>query len=65
MTGRATPAREVLDLSLGQGGLLWAYWITLFWGLGLGFHAPTYVEQGRRLVEGKTQQYLGAGKRAP
>jgi hypothetical protein len=48
----------ILDLAIGQSGLQWAYWITLFWGLGLAFHVLTYLVQGRQLEERKTQQYL-------
>lgn len=47
-----------LDLALGVGGLDWAFWITLFWGLGLAFHVLTYLIQGRQLVERKTAAYL-------
>jgi hypothetical protein len=48
----------ILDLSIGQPGAQWAYWITLFWGLGLAFHVLTYLIEGRQLAERKTQQYL-------
>ncbi len=31
-----------LDLGLGQGGADWAFWITIFWGIGLAFHIAYY-----------------------
>ena len=37
-----------MDLIQG-GGLDWAYWITLFWGIGLAFHVAWYfIEVSRR-----------------
>ena len=30
-----------IDL-IGGGGLTWAYWITLFWGIALLFHIAWY-----------------------
>ena len=38
----------ILDLIVGQAGLQWAYWITLFWGVGLAFHVLAYLVVGRR-----------------
>jgi uncharacterized membrane protein YhaH (DUF805 family) len=38
----------VLDLVVGQAGLQWAYWITLFWGLALAFHVLAWLVTGRR-----------------
>lgn len=48
----------ILDLTIGAGGIQWAFWITLFWGLALAFHALAYVVDGRQLEVRKTQQYL-------
>ena len=47
----------ILDAAT-DGGITWAFWITLFWGLGLAFHVLTYLIQGRQLVERKTAAYL-------
>jgi hypothetical protein len=41
-----------LDVFLGQSGVQWAFWITLFWGLGLAFHALTVVVQRPRKRSG-------------
>jgi hypothetical protein len=38
----------ILDLIIGQSGLQWAYWITLFWGFALAFHVLAYFVVGRR-----------------
>jgi len=48
----------ILDLMVGQEGLQWAYWITLFWGLALAFHALAYLVAGRDVEGRKTRQYL-------
>jgi hypothetical protein len=48
----------ILDLWVGAGGLQWAFWITLFWGFALAFHALAYFVAGRQLEERKTRQYL-------
>lgn len=48
----------LMDLTLGDGGADWAYWITVFWGLALAFHVLAYLIGGRQLVERKTQEYL-------
>ena len=48
----------VLDLSLGQDGAQWAYWITGFWALALAFHALGYFIDGRQLEDRKAKQYL-------
>jgi apolipoprotein N-acyltransferase len=38
----------ILDAMTGQAGIPWAYWITLFWGFALAFHALAYIVVGRR-----------------
>jgi len=38
----------VLDLIIGQSGIQWAFWITLFWGVALAFHVLAYLVVGRR-----------------
>ena len=46
----------ILD-ALGPGGLTWALWITLFWGLALAFHALAYVVDGRGVEERLTARF--------
>lgn len=53
----------ILDLTVGAGGLNWAYWITLFWGLALAFHALAYFVDGRQLETRKAAQYLAEDRR--
>jgi len=48
----------LLDGAVGESGFQWAYWITLFWGLGLAFHAVAWFIEGRDLEGRKTRQYL-------
>jgi hypothetical protein len=48
----------LLDALLGADGLQWAYWITLFWGFALAFHAVAWFIDGRNLEQRKTRQYL-------
>jgi 2TM domain len=57
----------LIDLTLGDPGADWAFWITAVWGLGLAFHVLSYLIAGRQLVERATQKYLdqdaAAGRR--
>jgi 2TM domain len=53
----------ILDLTLGDGGADWAFWITGVWGFALGFHALAYYVDGRGVEEQKFQQYLGSSSR--
>lgn len=53
----------VLDLALGEPGLQWAFWITLFWGLGLAFHLLAFLIQGRDVEGRKTREYLEEERR--
>jgi hypothetical protein len=46
-----------LDLIVGEPGLQWAYWITLFWGFALAFHVLAYLIDGRGLTERKAAEY--------
>lgn len=48
----------ILDVSLGAGGLDWAYWVTGTWGFALAFHALAYVVYGRDLEERTYRRYL-------
>jgi hypothetical protein len=45
----------ILDLTLAGGGLDWAFWITLFWGVALAWYVG-----GRGVEERKYDQYLAA-----
>jgi len=45
----------VLDLIIGQSGIQWAFWITLFWGVALAFHVLAYLVVGRRSEDPCTQ----------
>jgi hypothetical protein len=48
----------ILDLWTGASGLQWAFWITLFWGFALLFHALAWFVDGRQLERRHTQHYL-------
>jgi uncharacterized membrane protein YhaH (DUF805 family) len=48
----------ILDLTVGADGLDWAYWITIFWGLAVAFHALAWYVDGRQLETRKAQEYL-------
>ncbi len=47
----------ILDLIVGQDGLQWSFWMTIFWGLALAFHALAYLVAGRQVEERKAQEY--------
>lgn len=49
----------ILDLVTGAGGLQWAYWITIFWGLALAFHVVAYAVGESGVEERKYQKTLG------
>jgi hypothetical protein len=53
----------ILDLTLAGGGLDWAFWITLFWGLALAFHALAYYVDGRGVEERRYERYLAQARR--
>ncbi len=50
----------IIDVATGGGW--WFYWVTIFWGIGLLFHAWQVFGPGRRLgddwEERKTQEIL-------
>jgi uncharacterized membrane protein YhaH (DUF805 family) len=48
----------LLDILVGQNGVQWAFWITLFWGLALLFHALAWFIDGRQLERRRAQLYL-------
>jgi hypothetical protein len=47
----------VQDIAAG-GGLEYAYWTTIPWGLGLAFHVLAYFLGDRGLEERKYEQFL-------
>lgn len=47
-----------LDAFVGQEGVQWAYWITVFWGLGLLFHLLAWIIDGRQVERRRAQRYL-------
>lgn len=55
----------MLDLVVGEPGIQWAFWITLFWGFALAFHVLAYLVDGRQVEERKTQDYLAADRHRP
>lgn len=48
----------LLDVLVGPNGVQWAFWITLFWGLALLFHALAWFIDGRQLERRRAQRYL-------
>ena len=46
-----------VDLVQG-GGLEWAFWTTIPWGLGLAFHVAAYLLEDSRFKERKYQSFL-------
>jgi hypothetical protein len=48
----------LLDAMTGAAGIQWAYWITLFWGFALAFHAAAWFIDGRQLEARMTRRYL-------
>ena len=48
----------MLDLTVGQGGLQWAYWITGPWAIALAFHVLAYFVDGSQLEQRKAREYL-------
>lgn len=39
----------LMDLALGQDGLQWAPWITVFWAFALAFHVLAWLIDGRQV----------------
>ncbi|MEM9608382.1 MAG: 2TM domain-containing protein [Actinomycetota bacterium] len=52
-----------LDNITGEDGVQWAFWITLFWGIALLFHALAWFIDGRQLERRQTQRYLDDERR--
>lgn len=51
----------IQDIAAG-GGLEYAYWTTIPWALGLGFHALAYFLGERRLEERTYERFLAEEK---
>ena len=43
---------------VGGGGVDWAYWVTIPWGIGLAFHVAAYLLDESGLQNRKYQRYL-------
>jgi Na+/melibiose symporter-like transporter len=48
----------ILDIVAGAPGVQWAYWITIFWGIGLAFHVLAYLIDDSGVEEHKYQKFL-------
>ncbi len=48
----------ILDLVVGQDGIQWAFWITLFWGFALLFHVLAWFIDGRQIERRQVDRYL-------
>ncbi len=40
------------------GGLQWAYWVTVLWGIGVAFHTAAYLIDDSGFKERKYRQFL-------
>lgn len=54
----------LLDVFTGADGVQWAYWITLFWGFALLFHALAWMIDGRQLQRRRAEHYLERDRHA-
>ena len=45
-------------IDLREGGVEWAYWVTLGWGIGLGFHVAYYFIGDEGTDNKRYQKYL-------
>ena len=41
------------------GGIEWAFWVTIPWGMGLAFHGLAYLLEASRFEDRKTKEYMG------
>ena len=46
-----------LDIAKGDG-LNWAFWLTIFWGVGLAFHVAAYFLDERGFQRRRYQRFL-------
>ncbi|GAA1470467.1 2TM domain-containing protein [Microbacterium thalassium] len=51
-----------LDLWTGPG-IQWAFWVTVFWGVGLLFHVLAWFVDGRQVERRLAQHYLEKERR--
>jgi hypothetical protein len=51
-----------IDLMQG-GGLNWAYWVTISWGIGLAFHVAAYLLDTSGLQNRRYHKYLAEEER--
>ena len=45
-------------IDLTQGGVEWAYWVTIGWGIGLAFHIAFYFIGDEKEDNPRYQRYL-------
>jgi hypothetical protein len=53
----------IMDFAQG-GGLEWAYWATIPWGIGLAFHAAAYFLDESGMRSKRYQKYLEEERKA-
>jgi hypothetical protein len=46
------------DVTLGQPGVQWAFWITAFWGFALAFHTLAFYVDSLQLEEWRARQFF-------
>ena len=46
-----------LDIVKG-GGVNWAFWLTIMWGMGLAFHVAAYALDENGLLARRYQRFL-------
>lgn len=49
---------------VGGDGVNWAYWVTIGWGVGLGFHVASYLIDDNGLKNRKYKQFLAEEREA-
>lgn len=50
-------------IDLREGGLEWAYWTTIGWGIGLAFHIAFYFIGDEGIGNRRYQKYLAEERR--
>ena len=53
----------IMDFAQG-GGLEWAYWVTIPWGIGLAFHAAAYFLDESGMQSRRYKKYLEEERKA-
>ena len=48
----------------GGDGVNWAYWVTISWGVGLGFHVASYLIDDNGLKGRKYRKFLAEEREA-